>query len=478
MRESEPMSPSDPNPAGTVNSQNPVCAEEFTLTVSEDRMAVIFNCGRVSGDVESLVEPIGLRLADMNITTERAPEEMAGAIRQATAEDGSVSGLALVEGTRPGDSVDGRIEWIEDFFITGFDIDADSDRADYWHRLENLNVSEGMDLARVFPAISGDPGLDVFGEPVPAEEPVEARIESGPNVETTTVDDHTLFTATKHGRLRWADGILAVDDVYTIEGDADINVGNICHPGAVVIQGNVAAGAKIEAEGDIVVKGCVEPANIRASGSLTVAGGIVGSGGTRIELGGGVHAKYILEATIVACEDLEITNEIRRSSITSRGAVVMPRGAIVDSEVHAHKGIMVRLAGSDAGVNTVLVPGFDFKLATELEEPTNRAHQLEQLIKHHEETLQSRLKIGGKKDQQALSLTAELETLEARLTELRAEIRQINKRSRSVSLSEVHVSKRIFTNTVIKIGSSMLKLDDTLDGKRVFSKVDGHIVFS
>ncbi len=324
------MSPTDANKAGSANSPNAVCTEEFTLTVSDDRMAVLFECSRVLGETRPLAESILLRLVEMKIATERTSEELAGVIQKATAEDGSVEGLPLIEGTQPGDSVDGTIEWINDFFVTGFDIDADSDRVDYWHRLENLNVGDGMDLARKFPAVAGDPGVDVLGEPVPAEEPIEALMTCGPNVQTTEAEDHTLFTAAKDGRLRWADGIIAVDDVYTIEGDVDINVGNISHPGAVIIQGNVAVGATIEADGDIVVKGCVEPANIQASGSLTVEGGIVGSDGTRIDLGGGVHAKYILEATIVACEDLEITNEIRRASITTRGAVVMPKGAIVD----------------------------------------------------------------------------------------------------------------------------------------------------
>jgi uncharacterized protein (DUF342 family) len=277
--------------------------EEFSgtkLQVSDDKLAVVLDCPDPGGQIDALLDDVQNQLGELGLTELPDRPQLAAKIQEARGE-GDILGLVLIEGTAPVAPEDGRIEWEQDFFATGFNVESASGRVDYWQRMEKLSVTNGQVLARVHPPKPGSPGTDVFGNDAAVDEPQEAVISQCPNVEYAVDADIGVYTATIDGRIRWADGVLAVDDVFTIDGDVGLETGNISHPGAVEVNGNVLTGATIEAEGDIVVKGLVEPANIRSNGSLTVRGGIVGREDCKIDLGGGVHAKYILDASIAAC---------------------------------------------------------------------------------------------------------------------------------------------------------------------------------
>jgi hypothetical protein len=53
-------------------------------------------------------------------------------------------------------------------------------------------------------------------------------------VNTTEADGCVVYSASRDGRMRRADGILAVDDIYTIRGEVGLETGNVSHPGATV----------------------------------------------------------------------------------------------------------------------------------------------------------------------------------------------------------------------------------------------------
>ena len=93
-----------------------------------------------------------------------------------------------------------------------------------------------------------------------------------------------------------------MDEVYHVPGNVDIETGHIKHPGAVLVDGDVLAGARVEADGDIEVRGTVEASYIHTGGSLTVHGGIAGMGEGTVKAAGSVYAKYILEADMLMAQ--------------------------------------------------------------------------------------------------------------------------------------------------------------------------------
>src|SRR5690606_10724322 len=117
--------------------------------------------------------------------------------------------VPIVEGTPPAPPVHGRIEWVADFFSTGFVIDEATGRADYRQRAAQRSVEAGQLLARIIPPEEGREGTDVFGQRVPPEKPRPAKLRAGPHVR---IDETTgMVYAEVTGRIRLNDGLVTVD---------------------------------------------------------------------------------------------------------------------------------------------------------------------------------------------------------------------------------------------------------------------------
>jgi uncharacterized protein (DUF342 family) len=91
----------------------------------------------------------------------------------------------------------------------------------------------------------------------------------------------------------------------------DMSTGHIQFEGSETVVGDVKAGMKIQAAGDVTIGGVVEAAEIRADGDITIKGGIIGHGEwseavaahvdtARIVSGGSVHTRFAENAWIEA----------------------------------------------------------------------------------------------------------------------------------------------------------------------------------
>jgi uncharacterized protein (DUF342 family) len=288
----------------------------------------------------------------------------------------------LLEGQPPVPPRDGWLEWSRDYFAAGFRMDPRTGSVDYWDRLEDRVVHKGDLLLRVHPPAEGKPGLDLLGRQVKVEPPQKVVARCGPQVtQEDGPDGGIVFRATADGRLRWADNVIAVDAVFTIRGSVRLETGHISHPRAVMIMGDIQNGAHVTAEGDMVIKGMVEPSQVDVGGSLTVQGGIVGAEGFSATVAGTVHARYVLDADIVAGDDVVVTNEITQSRIATRGGVFIPKGRILGSEIRAYRGIDAGQAGGRGDCHTLLVSGEDPRLEKELAGPREQYARLQRHLR-------------------------------------------------------------------------------------------------
>ena len=106
-----------------------------------------------------------------------------------------------------------------------------------------------------------------------------------------------------------------------------------------------------------------ETCDIRCGGSLTVAGGILGSPDHPIHVEGNIQAKYISEALILAQGDVTVLNEIAHSDIRTRGKVQVESGRIAGGTTIALQGIRIAEAGASGSTLTLLAAGVDFTLS-------------------------------------------------------------------------------------------------------------------
>lgn len=140
------------------------------------------------------------------------------------------------------------------------------------------SVEAGAVLAVKNGQVYTETGMDVYGVEIPdrGSRNVELIAREGAKV----IRDGTVVVAAITGRVI-VDGkdknIFSVVPVYTVNGDVDINVGNLKFYGDIVVLGNVLDGFRLEAGGDINVYGNVIHAELSAGRNITIGKNIISS---------------------------------------------------------------------------------------------------------------------------------------------------------------------------------------------------------
>ncbi len=185
------------------------------------------------------------------------------------------------------------------------------------------------------------------------------RIRTGKNVRFEEAT-HT-YEADRDGRVRFIGNVLSVDEVYTVTGDVGLATGNIDHPGALEVQGNIEADSRVRCLGHVKVSGYIETADVEAGGDLEIASGLTGMREKPVKAAGSLRSKFIIDAGVVAGLDVWVDREIVHSIVTAGGRVLAPEGRIVGGRVYGRQAIEARDAGSSALVPTVLSVGITEK---------------------------------------------------------------------------------------------------------------------
>ena len=439
---------------------------ELSVRVTEDRLRVLVDCSSPGDDPEELLERLGQELDALGLGDAAQDVALADWLARQGQQGFPIRDAVLLEGRAGVPPVDGRIEWAEPFFETGFIVDEATGAIDYRQHAAQGSVQPGQLLARLHPPRDGVDGEDLFGGTLRVRAPQPARIRAGQNVSTNEAGSE--FYAAMDGRIRWTSGVLSVDQVYRIRGSVDLETGHIRHSGAVEIDKDVEEGARVEADGDIEIKQVLEPADVVCGGSLTVRGGVTGREGRKVRVAGSVQARFLLETDLEADGDVVVEREIARCAVKTRGAVVMPRGRIIGGSVTALGGIEVAQTGSVASVPTVLCVGEDFRLADQLaavEKPVagfqERLSRIESVIEPMRKKLDS---LPLEKAQALRSLAGQAKELRKALEDSREEADAIREESRSRTRAEAVVREVIFPETVICIYQERLRVKEEVRG--------------
>ncbi len=439
---------------------------DLCVRLGDENLYVEVDCVPGGEETEVLLKRLQGNLATLGLKDAIADADLAQWFSAHLSAGGELKGAVLLRGTPAVPPVDGRIEWAGSFFDTGFVVDPASGVIDYRQHAAQRTVTEGQCLARVTPPVEGVDGRDVFGHVVRAGKARAAKIRAGQNV--CLDEGEGTFRATKDGRIRWDSEVLSVDEVFCIEGSVGLKTGNVEHLGAVEIRGDVEAGTRVSASGDIVVHQVVEAADVACGGSLSVQGGITGSEGTEIRVAGSLHARFIQEARIEAGDDIVAEREIVRSSLKTRGAVVMPGGRVIGGEVTALGGIQVAHAGSVASVPTLLVAGEDFRLGGELRDLEAQVVALEEQASKIRPVLESAL---PRLKSLPVSKQETVRVLEHQVAEIAGEVLRIreemeDRRSRSEERAKytIEVREMIYPETMFVIRGERLHVRQEVAG--------------
>lgn len=155
-------------------------------------------------------------------------------------------------------------------------VDLDAIRIDHYEVHGIAGVQQGDLLAVKDPGEPGLPGRDVYGNVIPPEPLRDVTLQVGEGAELSS--NGLKATATISGLPSLQGGVLRVNKVFELAGDADIATGNIRIDGDIIIRGNVLENVKVESStGRIVVNGLVSGATLRSGGTITVLRNVVRS---------------------------------------------------------------------------------------------------------------------------------------------------------------------------------------------------------
>ncbi len=451
--------------------------KEYDLRVSEDGTEVLLDCDLSAVDINTLADNISKELECLGIKDPPEQKQLKGQLQQIASEISPLVDFVLIKGEPPVPPLHGRVEWDGDFFNTGFVADKETGKVDYREKASHESVKKGVLLGHQIPVKEGKDGLDVFGNAIPAEKPEQYYPKVGENVRFDI--NKNAYYAEKNGRVRLVNDTLFVDEVYTIEEDVDITTGNIQHTGAVVVKRDVLGGAKIEAEGNIEVRGIIENAEIQAGGDLVVHGGIRQSEGHKVVAKGCINAKYIDGGNIQANKDIVIEKEIINSTLHTLGAVVIPKGRIVGGEIVALRGIYVGRAGSKSYTPTVLVAGEDFSVRGKLNLKKVKIKRLAQELEQLKNFLD---KVMADFESHSAHEQEEYTEKQTKIPELEQELRDLIKEAKDISSEAVERAGKVvviedilYPKTTICLGEEKVTIKEECAGKVEAKLVDGKI---
>ncbi len=430
---------------------------EFNLRVTSDKVKVLLDCPDPHRDLVSTVGRIVGDLKALELPQFPDEEFLTQVMHNICAPGNHIVDAILMMGEEPVEPVDGRLEWSRDYFADGWDTEDESEAVAFCNKLDNRSATADEKLLVLHPSISGEAGLNIFGNKMAVAKPEKVRVRCGKGVrEVENEDGVKVFNAEISGRVRFTDNTLAVDDVYIIKGNVNLETGNISHTGTLQIEGDVELGASIEADGDIVIKGMMEPCAVRAGGSLTVNGGIVGTDEFLITIGGDLQAKYIKEAIIRAEGNILVTGEINHCDIQTRGKVDASRGRIAGGSTIARMGITVGEAGASGASQTLLAAGFDPTLETKVTEKKEKLKQMEKArIKLRQAVKVTNEKPGGMSDDDhtlVSGLDAKARALGQAVADGELAIRRLTNDAMTGAREEIFMLRETWSGTTIQLG--------------------------
>ncbi len=458
---------------GTQAADASECPPEYNLYISKDRVSILLDCPDPHEETDDLINQIITDFKRLEIP-EYPDSEILRKILETSCHPGeNLVGHVIMMGQPVSPSINGRLEWTRDFFAGGWEIDEDTGAIDFWAKCESRSVNNGELLVCLYHPIDGTAGLNVFGNEIPVTKPSKVKLRSGKNVSITEHDDRLCFTATTDGRIRFADGVVAVDDVYNIKGNVSLETGNIIHAGAVMIQGDVTAGATLEVEGDIIVKGMLEPCHIKCGGSLTVAGGIVGDENYSIVVDDDLVARYISEACIEVGGNILVGNEVSHSRISCLGKMKVTKGRIAGGVTIALKGIRVAEAGASGAVDTLLVAGIDYTLKDKLLWHNKKIIKLEEAQEKIEGALfKGQQKKGtSEKEQETIRFFKQkLGSISQAIADEHMLMQKLKVDALNAAVEEVLIMKELWSGTTIQLGKEKLTVRSSVLKPRIAQK--------
>jgi len=286
----------------------------------------------------------------------------------------------IASGRLPQPGKDARVEYYfeTDHLKTG-GLDQEGN-IDFKDRGEVPWVEEGTLLAEKFPMVDSRNGKNIFDHQIKVSPVIDIPLKFKAGV-VQSDDELKLYSQIGgHPRLSWS-GNIQVTDTFTVKKDVNYQTGHLEYSGDIDVKGTLKAGFRVR--GESVRINTVDGGDIHAQGDVTI---INGANDAQIYARGNVHVKFIQNSKIFCLGNLSVDKEIVDCTIETSGAVLIPNGEVISSQITCNMGLYTRHLGTDKSVPNTVIVGVDTFTQKEIQ-------TIRKTIARSEETLgQIRLK--------------------------------------------------------------------------------------
>lgn len=443
----------------------------IVIEISRDKMSaslfVYETAEYIKENVQSIQKKVQKLLAEDNITY--------GILNVKLKSIVTAKATLIAQGTPPVKGEDTQITYLE--LPERKPVIREDGKADYYDMNFIYEIEEGAWLGEKIHAQPGIPGINIYGESIPAplgrDLPLNYDKKSAYEVEE---EGKTVLRSKISGVVEEHQGMVSVNQHLPIDGDVGIETGNIEFNGSVSIKGTVQPGFSVVANGDISIE---HPEGVSGAklikslyGDIFIRGGIFGLGETLVEAAGDIFVKHVNDAHLVAGQNLNIGFYSLGSNLTAHSILVDERkGKIIGGTAIAKSTIVSAFTGNRLERPTELIIN-SINRAQSLEVIQYKASLLKSM---HEDMVQLEAQIERilpvihtltPRQLAALELTKQkLASNKETAQNLDREIKQLMNDLRKVSKAEIHVTKEAYPGTYIQIGKKSTVLTSITNGR-------------
>ena len=447
--------------------------EETSVRVSDDGMKAIFRFYPPAGG-GTMVDKNEV-LGDLKANKIKAPLDEA-AFDDFLTDRQYCKSYVLAVGTEPEEGTDGRIEYLFNTDPSMKPTVNSDGSVDFFHLNTVTVCGKDQIVAELIPAVQGKDGYDVYGQRIAPRQVSEVKFNHGPNLHVS--DDGLQLISDIDGHIDLIEGKVFVSGVLELE-NVDTSTGNIeNYEGNLLIKGNVITGFKVQATGDIEIKGVVEGAEVEAGGQITVVRGVNGMERGFLKAGKNVVVKYIENATVEAGQNVNTECIINSKVIAGNGIYVDgKKGFISGGNVRALKEIDAKIIGSDMGGDTVLEVGVDpqvkerrSNLMKENDRLTQNAKKIQPVLLAFQQKLKKGEKFLPEQIKQAKLLSDQMIGIQKEIEKNNKELDALEEELESSVDATIKVSNVAYAGTRLSISDSTMVLKTAYNYCRFIKK--------
>jgi len=392
--------------------------------------------------------------------------------------------ILIATGIKPKKGRDSRFEaLVSEQISSGPKIDSKG-RANYHDINEFVIVEPGDKLMQRTPPGKGKPGTDVFGKVIPPL-PGDMLPFSGDTTGSgISEDDKNLLLATEKGHPVIKDRGVSVENILMLN-NVGLSTGNVDFDGSVCVNEDVADGVKIEATGDVTVKGVVGKATIIAGGNIVILQGLLGGSkavqdpteepyGAHLTSKGSVSVHFVTRSKIRAAKKIVVAEYASHSDLYADEQILVGqetgKGNLFGGYARAFKLVAAKVIGSTGGTPTQIQVGAEGDNIVKLRK-ISQAKRLNDEDTYDVNEALHKIRLLSQSAGMTPQMLEKAEKLNTKLTKLHDELHELIEKEHVVKQilvkskkSRVIANYQIYNNTCVSILGSSKKITEETKG--------------